>query len=245
MRPAERRTSIPVARILKKNKNKCEKNCSCWRAWCSPCLENSSWTVEQPLYRYRKQVQALTPADYRARVLGVLLWLLEWCAVNTQFIANILFTDELGCARDGVMSYPCLGGCQSPQNRRGIKTSSSIFHQCMCRHLRRSALRISYHPFLVNDVPVLLEHVFRRHMWFMLNGAPPHFLRTLGQRMNKTFCEHLIGRRGPVSWPGWSPDHNHMDSWLWVHLKALVYSSLIIYLEKRVGNMFREIQVKP
>jgi hypothetical protein len=134
----------------------------------------------------------------------------------------------------------CLGGCQSPQNR-GIKTSSSIFHQFMCRHLRRSTLRTSYHRFLVNDVPVLLEHVFRQHVWFML------------MKNHHIFCVHsdsapLDRTQRFRGWPGWSPDLNHMDSWLWVHLRALVYPSLISYLEvleKRVGNIFREIQVKP
>jgi hypothetical protein len=36
-----------------------------------------------------------------------------------------------------------------------------------------------YQCFLVNDLPVLLEHVplhQRQHMWFMYDGAPPHCL---------------------------------------------------------------------
>jgi hypothetical protein len=38
-----------------------------------------------------------------------------------------------------------------------------------------------YHCFLVNDLPVRLEHVplhQRQHMWFMHDGTPLHFLCT-------------------------------------------------------------------
>jgi hypothetical protein len=59
-----------------------------------------------------------------------------------------------------------------------------------------------YHRLLLNDLPVLLEHVpvhQRHHMWFMHDGAPPHFLRTVKQHLNHTFGEQWIGRGGPVN----------------------------------------------
>jgi hypothetical protein len=61
-----------------------------------------------------------------------------------------------------------------------------------------------YHRFLMNDLPVVLEHVHfhpRKHMWFMHDGAPPHFLSTVRQHLKQTFGEQWIGCGGPVNWP--------------------------------------------
>jgi hypothetical protein len=64
------------------------------------------WRIlhEQSLYPYHIQrVQALTP-DHRARVVYC-HWLLEKCVVNPRFVANILFTDEAGFTRDGIVNF--------------------------------------------------------------------------------------------------------------------------------------------
>jgi hypothetical protein len=103
-----------------------------------------------------------------------------------------------------------------------------------------------YHRFLVNDSPVLLEHVplyQRQHVWSMHDGAPPHFLGTLRQHLIQTFGEHWIGRGSPVNWPARSPDLNPLDFWLRGHLKTLMYSASISDLEvwqQRVENGCQE-----
>jgi hypothetical protein len=51
-----------------------------------------------------QQVQALNPPDHPARVLFC-QWLLAKCIVNTQLVANILFTDEVGFTRDGIVNF--------------------------------------------------------------------------------------------------------------------------------------------
>jgi hypothetical protein len=105
--------------------------------------------------------------------------------------------------------------------------------------------------FLVNDLPVLLEHVplhQRQHTWFMRDEAPPHFLRTLRQHLNQNFGEQWVGCGGPVNWPARSPDLNHLDFRLWGHMKTLVYSAPINDLEvlqQRVEKYCQEIRVKP
>jgi hypothetical protein len=103
--------------------------------------------------------------------------------------------------------------------------------------------------FLVNDLPVLLEHVplhqRRQHMWFKHDGAPPHFLRIARQDLNQTFGGQWTGRGGPVNWPAWSADLNPLHFWLWGHLKTLVYSAPITELKQRVENACQEIRVKP
>jgi hypothetical protein len=89
-----------------------------------------------------------------------------------------------------------------------------------------------YHRFLVNDLPVLLEHVplhQRQHTWFMHDGSPSNFLRIVREYLNQTFgvLVHWIGRGGPVNWSARSPDLNPLDSWLWGHLKIVAYSAPI------------------
>jgi hypothetical protein len=62
------------------------------------------WRIfhEQPLYPYHiQQMEALTP-NHHVRVV-VCQWLLAKCVVNTQFVANVLFTNEAGFTRDGIM----------------------------------------------------------------------------------------------------------------------------------------------
>jgi hypothetical protein len=75
-----------------------------------------------------------------------------------------------------------------------------------------------YRHFLVNDLPVLFEHVplHQQHMWFMHDGTPPHYLRVVRQHLNRTFGEQWIGRGDPVNWPARSPDLNPLDFWLTV-----------------------------
>jgi hypothetical protein len=108
-----------------------------------------------------------------------------------------------------------------------------------------------YHRFLVNDLPILLEHVpvhQRQHMWFMHDGAPPRFICIVRQHLNQTFSEQWIGSGGPVNWPARSPDLNPLGFWLWGHLKTLVYLAPINDLEvlqQRVQNACQEIRVKP
>jgi hypothetical protein len=65
------------------------------------------WRIlhEQSLYPYHIQrVQALTPPNHRARVVFC-QWLLAKCLVNTQFVADILFTDEAGFTRECIVSF--------------------------------------------------------------------------------------------------------------------------------------------
>jgi hypothetical protein len=72
-----------------------------------------------------------------------------------------------------------------------------------------------YHLSLVDDLPVVFEHVplhQRQHMWFMLGGAPPDFLRINREHVNQTFGEQRIGRGGAINWPPRSPGFNPQDT---------------------------------
>jgi hypothetical protein len=65
------------------------------------------WRIlhKQSLYPYHIQrVEALEPPDHRARG-GVFQWHLAKCVVNTQLVANILFNDEAGFTRGGIVNF--------------------------------------------------------------------------------------------------------------------------------------------
>ncbi|CAK9800957.1 hypothetical protein ANTPLA_LOCUS2625 [Anthophora plagiata] len=69
-------------------------------------------------------------------------------------------------------------------------------------------------------------------MWYMHDGAPPHFVRNVGDHLNMVFGQRWIGRDGPVAWFPRSPDLNPSDFFLWGYLKSLVLSSPINDLEE-------------
>ena len=74
-------------------------------------------------------------------------------------------------------------------------------------------------PDVLDDVPLQL----RVGMWFMNDGAPPHFSRIARQYLNDHFPGKWIGRNGSVEWPPRSPDLNPIDFYLWGNVKSEVY----------------------
>jgi hypothetical protein len=53
-----------------------------------------------------------------------------------------------------------------------------------------------YHDFLQNVLPELLQDVDVQsgiHLWFMHDGAPPHFLLAVQQLLNSMFPQQMIG----------------------------------------------------
>ncbi|KAJ4438109.1 hypothetical protein ANN_14048 [Periplaneta americana] len=76
---------------------------------------------EYQLYPYHLQrVQALSPADYPARV-RFCQWFLQQCGVNPNFPALVLFTDEAQFTRDGITNF-------HNQHVGRMKTHVQLFH---------------------------------------------------------------------------------------------------------------------
>jgi len=69
-------------------------------------------------------------------------------------------------------------------------------------------------------------------MWFMHDGAPPHFSRTAHQYLNDHFPGKWIGRNRPVAWPPHSPDLNPIDFHIWGHVKNEVYSTTVTNVDE-------------
>lgn len=87
-----------------------------------------------------------------------------------------------------------------------------------------------YLQFLQNTLPDLLDDLpiqLRINMWYMHDGAPPHFSVNVRNYLNQVYPNKWIGRGNdaPVNWPPRSPDLTPCDFFLWGHIKSVVYKT--------------------
>ena len=57
------------------------------------------------------------------------------------------------------------------------------------------------------------------------HGAISYTARVTIDLLNGKFGERVISRTGPVEWPPRSCDLTPLDSFLWGHIKSLVYAN--------------------
>jgi hypothetical protein len=85
-------------------------------------------------------------------------------------------------------------------------------------------------------------------MWFMHDGAPPHFSITAREFSENMYPAWRIGRGGPTAWPPRSPDLNPVHFHIWGHLKTLAYATPvndIATLRQRVEGGCQAIRKTP
>lgn len=208
---------------------------------------------EQLLYPYHLQkVHELNPNDFPARVVYA-NWVLQQQRNVPSFIGSVLFTDEAGFNKNGIINSHNLHvwAEENPHSTiiaryqhqfpainvwAGIIGNSLIGPFVLPARLNGPL----YLEFLQNNLQELLENVpieTRQNMWFMHDGAPPHFSVAVREHLNNVFPNHWIGRAGPVAWPPRSPDLNPLDFYLWGHLKNLVYSTPVETREELLGRI--------
>jgi len=86
----------------------------------------------------------------------------------------------------------------------------------------------TYEAFLRHELPGLLEDIplmIRIQMYFLHDGAPPHYTRRVREFLNVFFPNRWLGRGGPIPWPPRSPDLTPLDYYFWGHMKTLVYET--------------------
>lgn len=222
------------------------------------------WEIakEQLLYQYHLQrVQPLKEGDFAPR-LEFCTWLKNQWRRSDNFLKNILFTDEAGFTRDGVVNFHNTHEWADENPRAYFeyghqdRFSINVWVGVIAEHLigpwvlpnrLNGAL---YLQFLQTVLPELLEDLdleTRAEMYFMHDGAPPHFVVDVRAHLDRTFPGRWIGRGGPVLWPARSPDLNPLDFCIWGYLKSLVYSvpiNNIEQLEQRVIAGCAEIRNK-
>lgn len=195
---------------------------------------------EQLLHPYHIQkVHALSPVDFPARV-QFSQWFIQKYEQNHAFIRSVLYTDEASFGRNGVINSHNLHVWSEENPHATIQTRHqrqfhiNVWAGIIGRYLLGPFVlpnRLNgqlYLEFLQQQLPQLLEDVdiaSRENMWFMHDGAPPHFSLIVRGHLNRVYPNRWIGRGGAVPWPPRSPDLNPLDFFLWGHLKSLVYAT--------------------
>jgi len=84
-----------------------------------------------------------------------------------------------------------------------------------------------------------------RQLWFMQDGAPPHWASAVRDWLNDIFGEQWIGRGGPVRWPARSPDLTPCDFYLWGDLKRRVYVRRMVSIQELKQQIVSAIGTTP
>lgn len=88
---------------------------------------------------------------------------------------------------------------------------------------------------ILEDLPVF-QH---QELFFMQDGAPPHWATIVRTWLNENFGEQWIGRGSPeIQWPARSPDLTPCDFWLWGHMKSLIYQTQPANLDELKRRIF-------
>lgn len=197
---------------------------------------------EQLLHPYHLQsVQELLPADFELR-LTFCRFIQERRAEDIHFHNKILFTDEACFTKRGVTNshnehvYADENPHAIRQRHFQKEFQLNVWAGIIGEHLIGPVVlpaRLNgemYLNFLQETLPDLLDDLpllFRVGMWFLHDGAPPHFTLNVRNHLHVQFPNKWIGRGvdAPVKWPPRSPDLNICDSFLWGTLKNKVYSN--------------------
>ncbi|KAJ8949642.1 hypothetical protein NQ318_010058 [Aromia moschata] len=150
---------------------------------------------------------------------------------NSSVNKKILFTDESCFIRRGITNLHNQH-VFADENPHAIRAKSF-----------NANLDTLFFADLFDDLPLNL----RNQMYFMHDGAPPHFARIVREYLNEQFPGRWIGRGNdaPISWPLRSPDLNPCDFFIWGDLKQKVYSVSIENEEQlwnRIQNAVQELQ---
>lgn len=72
-------------------------------------------------------------------------------------------------------------------------------------------------------IPTLKQRCDFNEMYFMQDGAPPHYASPVRTFLDQIFPSRWLGRRGAIEWPPRSPDLTPMDFFVWGVVKDDVY----------------------
>lgn len=182
---------------------------------------------QQQLHPFHLQpVHDLLPLDSELRQ-RFCRFIRETRALDENFHKTILFTDECCFTRRG-MTNMHNEHVYAEENPREIKVvhyqhefKINVWAGIIDRFIigpvvlppRLNGLNYREHlvnlPNLLDDLPLAI----RRDMWFMHDGAPPHFSLDVRNHLNVNFPNRWIGRGNdaPVNWPPRSPDLTPLD----------------------------------
>lgn len=197
-------------------------------------------TVHKILKRNRQRpykihkVQALVPGDTQRR-MDYCRWLLRQ---NRNFVKNVIYTDESTFTNNGMWnrrnSHYWASSNPYQTQETGFQTrwkhnvwagilGNQILGPVFLPHRMDGAAYLAHiNGFLQNfmdDMP--LSQL--RDTWYQHDGAPPHIVRPVRERLTQLFGDQWIGRFGPHAWPARSPDLTPLDFFLWGFVKDRVF----------------------
>lgn len=219
---------------------------------------------EQQLHPFHyRQAQDILPEDLPMRRQFCQLLLFRH-AEDPRFLANIIFSDESTFTRNGIfnMHNEHVWAEENPHARKVTHYQQSFKINVWAATLGNSLLGYHiipgnlnaelYHEFLSTRFHEFLEDIplaRRGTLWYMHDGAPPHYSRQCRRWLNEHFPNRWIGRGNdaPINWPPRSPDLNPMDFTVWGQMKEKVYSVAINneeQLRQRIENAFNDLMVE-
>lgn len=166
---------------------------------------------EKGLRPYRVQyVQALHPTDYKAR-RKFCRWMLRKLNHNSKFLYNVLFTDEANFSSTSILNRQNIR-IWAPRNPHAmherfiqghfsINVWADIVQNIIIGpvFLPAHLTSMRYLAFLRNDLLQHLRQTIPRHhrnnIYFMHDGAPPHFSVRVRAYLSEMFGTRWIGRR--------------------------------------------------
>lgn len=187
---------------------------------------------------YKMQILHMLHEDDFDRRVEFCTWALNKLEDDPVFACKILFSDECLFYLNGTVNRQnCRYWAQTnPHWMLGAKTMNDERIMVWCGMLGRKIIGPYFFPgtvsaqsyldmlnsFLMDfldDLP--LQQVM--DIWFMQDGAAPHYALSVRNRLTEIFPRRWIGRRGPVEWPPRSPDLTPMDYSIWGFVKSQVY----------------------
>lgn len=201
-------------------------------------------------------VQYLKETDYELRIEFAKK--MKEKLSDSQFISNVLWTDEANFTLDGCVStHQCV--IWAPVNPHTIiqkqvrSKSLSVWVGFTSNFLigpfffDSTVTSQSYLSMLEEYViPTLKRKRKLKKTIFQQDGAPPHVATKVKNFLSKTFSEdRIISRQFPFSWPPRSPDLAPNDYWLWGMVKNKVYAACphtIDELKSAIKNTIQNIQ---
>lgn len=233
----------------------------------SAVLDISQTSVVKILHKHKfhdyhpEYEQKLSEQDYQNRI-NFCNWVLTKIHEDQLFSRYVLFTDECtfsNTSQPNRRNYhhydnenPHFKISIDQQHRFSVNVWAGIIGQYIIGpyFFEGNLNGERYLHFLQNNLLDLLEDVpldVIRRMWFMQDGAPPHYNVNVRRFLDNLFPNKWIGRGGPVPWPPRSPDLTCLDFFLWGHIKNLVYQEIsenVEDLKTKIRHAFRTITLE-
>ncbi|CAH1991124.1 unnamed protein product [Acanthoscelides obtectus] len=185
-------------------------------------------------------------------------WLLEHRQIDANFSSKIMFSDEAHFTLNGTVNKQnCrIWANENPREYREQPMhpqkvtvwcalwSKGIIGPYIFENAAGDAVTVNYerHHVMIEDYFLpQLEGMDMDDVYFQQDGATCHTTNVNIHRLQSSFGDRVISRRGNVPWPPISCDLTPLDFFLWGYLKRKVYVNKPATLQELKNNIIAEI----